>query len=224
MKVLTNSQNKVYVSGDKALLVPSGYYSELPSYQVTSGVVYRRSGTLPANLFSGITSISDYGLYYAYYGCSGLTGFDLSNLITVGSSGLFSAFTSCTGLIGSIDLSKITSIGPSGCRSFLQYCSGITIVYLNSVSSIGSTGFYLAFCNCSAITDIYFNGLTTTSFGSYVNQFNNMFNSTTASTSGNVNVHFPSNLQSTIAGLTGYPLFGGTSGRVTLLFDLAATS
>jgi hypothetical protein len=54
--------------------------------------------------------------------------------------------------------------------------------------------------------------------------FNNNASSGTAATSGNVKVHFPSNLSSTISGLTGYPLFGGASGKVTLLFDLAATS
>jgi hypothetical protein len=37
-------------------------------------------------------------------------------------------------------------------------------------------------------------------------------------------IHFPSNLESTIQTLTGYPLFGGTSGKVVLAFDLPATS
>ena len=37
-------------------------------------------------------------------------------------------------------------------------------------------------------------------------------------------IHFPSNLESTIQGLTGYPNFGGTSGYVVLIFDLPATS
>lgn len=37
-------------------------------------------------------------------------------------------------------------------------------------------------------------------------------------------LHFPSNLESTISTLDGYPLFGGTSGYVVLAFDLPATS
>ena len=37
-------------------------------------------------------------------------------------------------------------------------------------------------------------------------------------------LHFPSNLETTIQGLTGYPLFGGTSGYVVLSFDLTQTS
>ena len=36
-------------------------------------------------------------------------------------------------------------------------------------------------------------------------------------------LHFPSNLESTIQGLTGYPLFSGTSGYVVCAFDLPAT-
>ena len=92
----------------------------------------------------------------------------------------------------------------------------------------GANCFGSCFLGCKLITDIYFNALTTTSFGTkYINQFNGMFNNSssgTAATSGNVNVHFPSNLETTISGLTGYPLFGGASGRVTLLFDLPATS
>jgi hypothetical protein len=37
-------------------------------------------------------------------------------------------------------------------------------------------------------------------------------------------IHFPSNMETTISTLTTYPLFGGTSGYVTLAFDLPATS
>ena len=38
-----------------------------------------------------------------------------------------------------------------------------------------------------------------------------------------VTIHFPSNLQSTISQLDGYPLFGGESGYIVLAFDLPAT-
>jgi hypothetical protein len=37
-------------------------------------------------------------------------------------------------------------------------------------------------------------------------------------------IHFPSNLQTKISTLSGYPNFGGTNGYVTLAFDLPATS
>lgn len=106
-----------------------------------------------------------------------------------------------------------------------QYMETVSFPKLSDIS--GQQTFASAFLSNHRLTDIYFNGLTTTSFGSYVNQFNNMFNSgtyATASISGTCTVHFPSNLSSTISGLTGYPLFGGTSGRIVLAFDLPATS
>ena len=88
----------------------------------------------------------------------------------------------------------------------------------------GRSVFNSAFMACSNLTDIYFNALTTTSFGSNVNQFQNMFNANSMSTSGNCTIHFPSNLSSTISGLTGYPNFGAAAGKLTLAFDLPETS
>jgi hypothetical protein len=77
------------------------------------------------------------------------------------------------------------------------------------------------FNGCTALTTVSFPALTTSSFGSYINQFTNMLKLT-----GNTvthTLHFPSNLESTIQGLTGYPLFGGISGYVVCAFDLPAT-
>lgn len=79
------------------------------------------------------------------------------------------------------------------------------------------------FANGCGVTDVYFHSLTTTSFqgdGSAYT-FYSMFSN--AGSSIVRTLHFPSNLQSTISGLQGYPLFGGTSGYVVLAFDLTAT-
>ena len=92
--------------------------------------------------------------------------------------------------------SVATISGSYGCQSMLQYCK--------------------------ALTDVYFPALTTTSFGSRVNQFFSMMSST--GTNVTHTLHFPSNLESTIQGLQGYPTFGGTSGYVVCAFDLPATS
>lgn len=145
------------------------------------------------------TVSGNYGIAYLVYYCSALTTFSLPALEEAS--------------------------GTSACQGLCQYCSSLETVYLQKLSDIsGANTFNTAFTSCPKLQHIYFNGLTTTSFGSYINQFNNMFNSASMQTSGNVNVHLPSNLQSTIAGLTGYPNFGATAGRVTLLFDLTATS
>lgn len=69
----------------------------------------------------------------------------------------------------------------------------------------------------TGITDLYFNSLTSSSFGSYTNQFSNMLSGVTGCT-----VHFPSNLQSVIGSWADVTNgFGGTN--TIVLFDLPAT-
>lgn len=182
---------------------------------------YRCSGLTGVDL-SSLTSVGSYGISYAFYYCSGLTSADLSLLTTVDSYGLYYTFYFCSGLTGNLDLSSLTRIGSYGLCFAFDYCSGITSVNLSSLTSVDRNGLVNAFYGCTSLTDIYFNSLTTTSFGSYINQFNAMLSST--GTSVTHTLHFPSNLESTIQGLTGYPTFGGTSGYVVLAFDLPATS
>lgn len=178
--------------------IPSGGggYSELPSYQVENGVASKITKALTGNEFSNITSISNNGMVNAYY--------------------------NCTGLIGVLDLSSVTSIDALGLYNAFYGCSGITSVILSSLTSVSMFALGYAFEKCTGITDIYFNSLTTTSFGSSKNQFTSMMGSTGSTVTHTL--HFPSNLESTISGLSGYPLFGGTSGYVVCAFDLPATS
>ena len=172
---------------------------------------------------SSLTSVGFYGLYYAFDNCTGLNGqLNLSSLTSVLDNGLYRAFSSCSGLTGMLDLSSLTTIAFNGFYYAFRECTGLTSVDLSSLTSVGSSGFNYAFRGCTGLTDIYFNSLTTASFGSYTNQFNNMLSST--GTSVTHKLHFPSNLESTIQGMTGYPTFGGTSGYVVLSFDLPATS
>lgn len=179
------------------------------------------AGLTSVNL-SSLTSVFDSGLYNAFYDCTGLTSIDLSSLTSVGGNGLFSAFYGCTGITGTLNLSSLVSVGSNGLYSAFYNCSGITSVDLSSLSSVYTTGFRQTFYGCTGLTNIYFNSLTTTSFGSSTNQFNAMLSST--GTSVTHTLHFPSNLESTISGLIGYPNFGGSSGYVVLSFDLPATS
>ena len=185
---------------------------------------YRCTGLTGSVNLSNVTSIGDYALQYAFRGCTGITGVDLSNATSVAAYGLESAFNSCTGLTGSIDLSSVTSIAYRGSYQIFQNCTGITSVDLSSVISIAAYGFQYAFYDCKKLQVITFNSLKTTSFGN-VNAFSSMFSTTTGSeATGGCTVHFPSNLQSTISGLTGYPTFGGSSSYIQLAFDLPATS
>lgn len=198
-------------------------YKELPSYQVSNGVLSKRSGALTGDEFSGITSIDTGGLCYAFYGCTQLSGtVNLSSLISIDTKGISYAFQDCTHITG-INLSSLTTAGAQSFEMAFSNCIGITSIRFNSLTNIGYTSVLLAaFYQCYNLTDIYFPALTTNSFGSYVNQFRNMMSNTGSNKTHTI--HFPSNLETTIQGLTGYPNFGGTSGYVVLAFDLPETS
>ena len=83
--------------------------------------------------FSPITSIGDYGLSHAFYGCSGLTGkISFPNLTSIGTSGLSYTFYGCSGLTGKISFPSLTSIGTSGLVDTFYKCTGITEVHFKS--------------------------------------------------------------------------------------------
>ena len=226
--------------------IPSGGGGNIPNYQIVNGVLSRKTSTynLTGSEFSSVTSINDYGLYFAFYNCTGITGsVNLSSVTSIGMYGLYSAFYNCAGLVGSVDLSSVTSIGNSGMQNAFSECTGLTNVNLSSVTSIGKSGMQNAFYYCTGltgsvdlssvtsignsgmqnafrntgITDLYFNSLTSSSFGSYTNQFSYMLNNVTGCT-----VHFPSNLQSVIGSWA--DVTNGFGGRnTTVLFDLEST-
>lgn len=133
---------------------------------------------------------------------------------------MFNKFYTFGSTISEVDLSSIKTI--SGEEAFgysFQLGTEITTVTIGAEFITGSHALMNAFQGCTKIEHIYFTSLAgTNAFGSYKNQLENMLNST-----GNTvihTIHFPSNMQNTISGLTGYPLFGGTSGYVVCAFDL----
>ena len=196
---------------------------------------------------TGITDVGDFALNYAYYGdtniignidlsslttisgqnalantferCTGITSVDLSSLTTIsGLSGCQNMFASCTGLT-SVDLSSLTTVsGNNGCQNMFSGCTSLASVDLSSLATItGSNAYRTTFYNCTSLTSLSFPALTSTSFGSYTNQFNSMLSGITGCT-----VHFPSNLQSVIGSWSDVTSgFGGTN--TTVLFDLPAT-
>ena len=146
-------------------------------------------------VFTGVKDVVAYAGYYKFYKCK----------------------------VKSVSFPNLTTIsGISGCNYMFYSCSALTSVSLPNLTTIrGSSGCSYMFSGCSALTDVYFNALKTSSFGSYKNQFQNMMSGT--GTTKTHTLHFPSNLESKISGLTGYPLFGGTSGYVVCAFDLPET-
>lgn len=211
-------------------LTHSVSFPDLTTISGTSGCQGMCSGcNYVTNLdLSSLTTVSGTdGCNAMFFSCFNLASVDLYSLTTVsGTYGCRYMFQNCTGLT-SVDLSSLTTIsGQTGCGNMFIDCTKLPSVVFNSLTTI--TGYNACqgmFQNCRSLASISFPALTTTSFGSsYINQFNSMFNSNSGSTSGAITMHFPSNLQSTISGLTGYPNFGATSGRLTLAFDLPATS
>ena len=190
------------------------------------GYAFSSCSKLASVNLSSLTTVSGgSSLGYAFSSCASLTSIDLSSLTTVSGNNAFNyAFQDCTSLT-SVDLSSLTTVSSVYCFSnAFKGCTRLTSIDLSSLTTISNNyALQRVFIGCTGLTDVYFRALTTSSFGtSYTNQFSNMMQSTGTTTTHTL--HFPSNLQSTISSLSGYPTFGGTSGYVTLAFDLPTTS
>lgn len=169
---------------------------------------------------SSLTTLGNYGLRDAF-SSNPITSVDLSSLTAIPEGGLQGAFSNCTNL-NSIDLSSATSIGYLGMQYTFYGCSSLTSITLNISNCAASSCFQNAFENCTSLASVSFPALTTSSFGTNNDQFVYMMRGTGSDVTHTI--HFPSNLQSTISDLSGYPTFSGSSGYVTLAFDLPATS
>ena len=227
VKVQVNNQGKVYLANGKALVASDSekYGANINSIlgDVDANGVLRQPTEQSDLVFTGVKDVAIAVLQYKF-SYTKVKSVSFPNLTTIsGSSGCYYAFNNCAALT-SVSFPNLTTIsGSSGCQNMFYYCTALTSVSFPSLTTISHMfGCFGMFNNCKALTDVYFPALTTTSFGSdYKNQFSSMMSST-----GNKvthTLHFPSNLESTIQGLTGYPLFGGTDGYVVLAFDLPAT-
>ena len=104
--------------------------------------------------YNSVTSIGERGLYYAFYGCTGLTSVSFPNLTSIGNYGLSHAFYGCTGLTGSVSFPSLTSIGDSGLYSTFSGCKGLKEVHFKSSLS-GNSQCTASNMGCSNAT-IYF--------------------------------------------------------------------
>lgn len=155
-------------------------------------------------------------LYATFNNCSSLTSADLGKLTSLGtsSSGMYSTFSGCTGL-SSVNLQSLSIANGSNALNGTFNNTALTTFSFQSLSEIKSN-YVLRYCfqNCASLTSVSFPALTTSSFGSYTNQFNNMLRYCS-----NVTVHFPAAIQSTIGSWADVTAgFGGTN--TTVSFDL----
>ena len=93
----------------------------------------------------------------------------------------------------------------------------MTIDFTSLETITGNQALKGIFTSCSSLTTVYFRSLTSQSFGSYTNQFNNMLYGCS-----NVTVHFPSNLESIIGNWEDV-INGFGSASTIVAFDLTAT-
>ena len=163
--------------------------------------------------------------------CAYLSQINLQSLETIDGSTITKEMFSGCGTDSSVseltvDLSSLETVnGFSNLSGFFKGCTKLVTLSLTKLTTLtGSwvTDDFLA--DCSNLTSVYLNGFTTTTISGNADAIKKIFNSGTASSSGTCTVHFPSNLQSAVSGLNGYPTFNGNSNRIVLAFDLTATS
>lgn len=161
--------------------------------------------------FTGMTDVSDYALYRAYYNNTAISGtVSTSDLTTIsGSNACNSMFRGCT-RVTTANLSGLTTIsGQGACSSMFNGCTGLTTANLSGLTTItGSSACNSMFQGCTGLIVVYIGGTTAINFGTYTNQFQGMFQGCTQ----NILVYAPAASQAQIEALYGYPNFGGTGG------------
>lgn len=225
LSAITDIENSVssMFFGCSALKSLDMYSLQRINYNSAAFNFCANSSTLEEINLSSLSSVNgEEACYFMFAGCTSLTSANLQSLSTI------NGLNACTAMfynagITSVDLSSLTTVsGESACESMFYGCPIVNVNFTSLSNLNGSFAFKNIFEGCTSLTDVYFNALTTTSFGSYTNQFFAMLGSTGSSVTHTL--HFPSNMQSTISGLMGYPSFGGSSNYVVLAFDLPATS
>ena len=119
---------------------------------------YNCTGLTGSVSFPNLTTIGDHGLYNAFYNCTRLTGsISFPNLTSIGNSGLYNAFNNCTRLTGSIPFPSLTSISDYGLYNVFYNCTRLTgSISFPNLTSIGDNGLYCAFEKCTGITEVHF--------------------------------------------------------------------
>lgn len=176
------------------------------------------SNLIILNLSSLTTISGSYACYAMADSNSELTTVYLNNLTTVSGTEGAAYMLGSNDSLQSINLGSLTTIsGTNGCKGMLNFCSNLTSVDLHSLTTITGDGCCQNMFEGTALTSLSFPALTSSSFGDYTNQFDDMLQSTQDCV-----VHFPSNLQSVIGSWSSVQNgFSGTN--TTVLFDLPAT-
>lgn len=204
-------------------------YVDLSSLESITGndkftyTFYNDTNLVKVDFSSLETATGDRIFSNAWNGCTSLTDIDFYSLTTASGENIFLYALTGTAIVNLVFPALTTISGTNAFNCIVGDFSStnstletVSFPVLNSIDA--SFVFQNAFYQCSALTTVSFPALTSTSFGSYTNQFKNML-----SLCSGVTVHFPSNLQSVIGSWT--DVTGGFAGtNTTVLFDLPATS
>lgn len=134
----------------------------IPREVSINGVYQMPSSNFTFSLPSNARDVGGNAMYYAFYGCTGLTSADLSSLTSVSSlRSLYYAFYGCTGLTN-VDLSSLTSInGDYAFSNAFRGCSSLSSVDLSALITVSNlNSFNGAFYECTNLSTISFNSLT----------------------------------------------------------------
>lgn len=202
---------------DEIATIPTGGGFGIPRVIDNNGVIsVPDEPPYTLTLPSEVKGLGYNAMRQAFYNASGLTNADLSGITSVtGVYALQECFRGCSNLV-SIDLSNLERITePLSFQSTFRACTSLTSVTFTKLSDISINNiFQQCFYGCTSLQSVSFPALTSSSFGTYTNQFDSMLTACSG-----VTVHFPASIQSTIGSWTSVTNgFSGTN--TTVLFDL----
>ena len=205
MSVISNQL--FYWANDEIIYIPARY-----TVDSEGNAICTHTFSLE-HVFDECTSVDEYGLYYAFSGCTGITGsVSFPELTSIGTSGLYYAFRGCTGITGSVSFPKLTSVDTHGLNTAFRGCTGIGSVSFPELTSVGNNGLNYAFYGCTSITgSVSFPKLTSVGNNGLYNPFSGC--------TGITEIHFRSDAQSTVEAASGYSSKFGAS-NATIYFDL----
>lgn len=186
-----------------------------PTYKIVNGVALPVT-TLSGKEFENVVEIKSEAVVFADYSLSGVI--NMPNLEIVDDDGLSGSFELNQDITGFLCPKLKTARDYAFSAAFRE--TGISTVRFQSLDEIGEGCFDSCFYGCNNLTDLYFDSVKTSTFEENTDQFTAML----PTLDTQITIHFPSNMESTIENLDDYPNFGGTSGKVTLLYDLPATT
>ena len=175
------------------------------------------------------------GLYYAFRGCTGISGVSFPELVSVGKSGMRGAFYDCTG-IRSISFPKLVNVGQYGFQLAFIRGTNITSAHFPLLNEIASYGMSDCFSGCTALRSVSFpklakvyssglggtfrgSSISSISFPSLVGGSSSFNHETFAECTSLTEIHFREDAESFITGLYYYSSNFGAP-NATIYFDL----